>query len=120
MKLELGSRVTITRRWVSSPKTWIPEGWVARITGTHPKYELRRDFLETNRAAMRGKQKVDIVRHFLSGAGLYEFRNLGDEQALSGFFVVTERRVELISKEAAFEQAARPRSMDKKGAGPGR
>lgn len=79
-----------------------PQGWVARIVGIHPKYELVRIFME------RERDKA-WVTHILAGEGLYEYRGLG-EPAANGFFVVKgtiRRRVRIITKEAAFALAAR-------------
>ncbi len=112
MELDLGNGVTITRRWVSSPPPpdqWTVDGWVALVTGTDPKYELRRTFAGRDSDGSTGKQPTDLVRYILSGSGLYEFRKLGDGQALSGFFLVEGRRLHVVSKEAAFDRAARMR-----------
>lgn len=79
-----------------------PQGWVARISGTHPKYELVRTFME------RERDKA-WVTHSLTGHGLYEYRGLGVPEA-AGFFVVEgalRRRVRIVSKDAAFAMATR-------------
>jgi hypothetical protein len=79
-----------------------PQGWVARISGTHPKYELVRTFMD------RERDKA-WVTHTLVGHGLFEYRGLGELEA-AGFFVVEgtlRRRVRIVSKEAAFTMAAR-------------
>lgn len=112
VKLDLGNSVTITRHWVSSPPPpdqWTAEGWVALVTGTDPKYELRRTFAERDLDGSSGKRPTDLVRYILSGPGLYEFRKLGEGQALSGFFLVEGRRIRVVAKEDAFDRAARMR-----------
>jgi hypothetical protein len=79
-----------------------PQGWVARVTGTHPKYELARTFMERERDEA-------WVTHSLAGNGLYENRGLGEHEA-SGFFIVEgklRRRVRTVPKETALAMVAR-------------
>lgn len=103
--LDLGHQTTISPQWVKTKTTL---GWVARIAGTHPEYELTREFL-----ARETPENPELPRGWnwwrIPGNGLYEYRKLGDT-TLQGFFTVDgtlRKQVRLIDARAAFAMAAR-------------
>lgn len=101
-KLDLGSGVVITPARVSAATL---NGWVALITGTDPKYELKRTFLDKDSAFRDGPNgRVYSARYSVPRNGLYEFRNIGAE----GFFRVSgtfRKSVELVEQAEARRSA---------------
>jgi hypothetical protein len=76
-------------------------GWVAKIHGTHAKYDYARTFLSRSGPPWGWK---------LPDNGLYECREIGPYGRFSCFFVVKgvfRRRVELVPKEIAAKLARR-------------
>ena len=95
--IEVGDGAQITPYEVKSRGL---AGWVALVSGTHPKYELKREFLEN-------KRKKAWVTYRLTERGLYEFRGLGPDES-AGFFLLGgsfRRKVRLLERDMAFALA---------------
>jgi hypothetical protein len=68
--------------------------WVARITGTHEKYGVEREFMDAKRH-LSGSGRSGDIDWELDGDGIYEFRDVctDSRRTESGFFLVSEGRV---------------------------
>lgn len=49
--------------------------WIAKITGTHPKYGLQREFMRKDKSGMSGSGRSGVIRFEMAGPGIYEFRD---------------------------------------------
>lgn len=48
--------------------------WIAKITGTHPKFKFEREFCDKDTSGMSGSGRSGVIEFELDGPGLYEFR----------------------------------------------
>ncbi|WP_157882273.1 hypothetical protein [Streptomyces rubellomurinus] len=94
--VEIASGVKVTPRFVADDSS---VGTLARILGTHERYELSREFL---------RRSGPPWGWGIPSTGLYEWRARSDDHDGARFFVVTgsfRRKVEMVSREEAFALA---------------
>ncbi len=73
--------------------------WVAKISGEDEKFGFKREFCKKNKN-LSNSEKSGIIEFELSGAGLYEFRNVcyNSSRTFSGFFLISEDEIKEVSR----------------------
>lgn len=83
--------------------------WLARVTGMHPIFGLRREFVALRRVESSDEGRILAVFRGIED-GLYEFRNFGARQAAdkaaSGFFILDQAHgIAILDRTTAYEIA---------------
>jgi len=87
------------------------DAWLAKITGTDPRYHFRREFCTEDTSRLSGSGRSGVIMWQLAGPGLYEYRRFcvgstaGNWQA-SGFVLIhPDGGVERVTWTEALELA---------------
>jgi hypothetical protein len=94
--------------------------WFARITGTHEKWAVAREFLDADRSELSASGASGVLRWDITVPGLYEFSGFAQSSTIAarGFVMVRDDgEVWEITRRAALQCAAR---LDKIRAAAGR
>lgn len=86
------------------------KAWFARITGTHPKWGVAREFLDADRSELSHSGASGVLRWYITEPGLYEFCDFAQSSTISarGFVMIRDDGgVWEITRPAALQHAAR-------------
>lgn len=87
------------------------QAWIARITGTDPKFGMAREFCQKDTSGLSGSRKSGLITFDVTEPGVYEFRGFcvgstSRNWEWSGFVNIhADGTVEEISKAQALELA---------------